>query len=149
MKPEIKVLKLRNDTFERLHGLPIEKLRIKTSNLTYVEPLTFQHFRNLTTLDMSETTGITIAEFYPALYGLKSTKLKTLKLSHLIKAHIDPELVILDDTYQANFDLPYLTDLQIDNTKIFAFLDRGIHLSKLGEFRKIKYQFQFPFTEAY
>ena len=141
--PYDKVLKIRNGTFELLHDTPIEELRIKAPKLSYVEALAFQHFPKLKTLDMSKTKGLTIADFYPALLGLKSTKLEKLVLSFFTRDSFKPELVILNDTYQANFDLRYLKDLQMDNAEIFLLSDRGIHLSKLINLERLNMSYNF------
>ena len=141
--PYDKALEIRNDTFKLLHDTPIEELRIKAPKLSKVEALAFQHFPKLKTLDMSKTKGVTISDFYPALLGLKSTKLEKLILSFFTKDSFKPELVILNDTYQENFELRHLKDLQMDNAEIFLLNDRGIHLSKLINLERLNMSYNF------
>ena len=136
-------LKIQNDTFKPLRYLPIEELRIKVNNLDYVQPLGFRHFPNLKKLDMSETTGMTIADFYPAMLGLENTKLEILKLSYFTKNISKPELVILNGTHQQNFDLRNLVILEMDNAEIFLIGDAGIHLSKLLNLKTLNMSFNF------
>ena len=141
--PYDKALEIRNDTFKSLHDTPIEELRIKAPKLSKVEALAFQHFPKLKTLDMSETKGLTIADFYPALLGLKSTKLEKLVLSFFTRDSFKPELVTLNDTYQENFDLRYLKDLQMNHAEIFLLSDRGKHLSKLINLERLNMSYNF------
>ena len=107
---------------------------MKALKLTHVEALAFQHF---------PTKGLTIADFYPALLGLKNTKLEKLVLPFFTKDFLKPELVILNDTFQENFDLRYLKDLQMDNAKIFLLSNSWIHLSKLINLERLNMSHNF------
>ena len=141
--PYGRALEIRNETFKLLHDTPIEELRIKATNLSYVGALAFQHFSKLKTLDMSETKGMTISDFYPALLGLKNTKLEKLVLSFFTRDFFKPELVILDNRYQVSLDFRYLKDLQMDNAEISFLCDRGRHLSKLINLERLNLSYNF------
>ena len=75
-------LRILNNTFEMVSHLPIRNLTISAGRLTDVEPLAFSWFNQLEYLDMSNCTGrLSIADLYPAWYGLQFTQLKWLILS--------------------------------------------------------------------
>ena len=83
LSPIMASCRLTNYTFRPLANLPIEELRFSSDNILAVEPLAFYHFPKLTTLDMSETTGLSVADFYPAWIGLQhNTNSKTGALGH-------------------------------------------------------------------
>ena len=68
---------------------------------------------------MSETTGMSLADFYPAWIGLQNTKIRKLVLSKMkiFQYGID-EIVRLNETFFADFKLPHLVSLQMDHTVI-------------------------------
>ena len=88
-----------NGLFKPLENLTIEELRIKAQNLHVVEPLAFSHFSQLKTLDMSETTGMSVADFYPAWTGLQHTQLKKLVLQLMSRDGSSKELTTLNETF--------------------------------------------------
>ena len=115
-----------NDTFECLTNISLEALTIKSynSHLSGIEPYAFYYLSKLKSLDMSGTSGISIADFYPALIGLRNTKIEILRLSSM--QSIDDKFslsVFLNDTFCENLALPYLVDLQMDHTQLFALSD--------------------------
>ena len=78
-----------NDTFECLKNVSLETLTIKFDNqLSGVEPLAFYYLPKLKSLDMSGTSGISIADFYPALIGLQNTTIEYLRLSSMQSNYI-------------------------------------------------------------
>ena len=107
---------LQNDTFKPLQDIALQELKIKTRHLIGVDPLAFSHFPNLTTLDMSGTNGLTIADLQPPLLGLKTTDLETLKLSHFTKTENQPKLVILKQTFFENRNFSNLVDMEMDHS---------------------------------
>ena len=114
------VNKLTSDTFEPMKDLSITKLKLRFDNLKRVEPLTFSWFRNLKILDMSHTTGMSVADFYPAWTGLKKTQLSKLILTSFKQDpdFITPELVHLNSTFFDQFDIKTLHMLYLDDTNI-------------------------------
>ena len=74
-----------NETFEVLANIPIKNLKIQFKCLRKVEPMSFSWFKHLKSLDLSYMRGISISDFYPALIGLKNTKIEFLRLSSLRK----------------------------------------------------------------
>ena len=109
-----------NNTFKVLGHSSITKLRIQYSNLTRVEPLAFSWFKELTSLDMSQTFGMSVADLHPAWIGLQRTKLAHLTLSSFQQRFIDSDPVILTATFFDGFDLPYLKTLRLDKTNIYG-----------------------------
>ena len=106
-----------NDTFKPLENSTIKEFRIRARNLHAVEPLAFSNFSQLTTLDMSETTGMSVADFYPAWTGLQKTQLKKLVLESMCKdSSMTP--TSLNDTFFKEFHIPYLVDLHIGSAQI-------------------------------
>ena len=110
-----------NDTFKPLANSAIEELRIRAQNLHAVEPLAFSHFSKLTTLDMSETIGMSVADFYPAWTGLQQTQLKKLVLESMCK-DFSKTLTSLNDTFFKEFNLPHLVDLHIGSAQITTII---------------------------
>ena len=109
---------LTNETFKPLENLTIEELRIKAQNLHAVEPLAFSHFRQLTTLDMSETTGMSVADFFPAWTGLQHTQLKKLVLTSMSMGSSSKELSTQNETFFEKYNVTPFVDSQIKNTRI-------------------------------
>ena len=122
---------IRDDTFEPLYNAPIEELKIRFLQLSQVQPLAFQHFPELKTLDMSRTEGMSIANFHPAWIGLKNTKLERLNLSYFVLFESTTETVHLNGTFFQNIDLPYLVELRIDHARICSMTDEAKYFSKL------------------
>jgi len=80
-----RVTRIKNDTFENLAGLPIERLNIKSDrNLTWLEPTSFSYFQNLTTLDLGYNRAVNFDQISDAWYGLKFTKIRSLILTRVI-----------------------------------------------------------------
>ena len=113
---------LANDTFERLKNVPIEELTIRSTRISAIQPLAFHYLPELKILDMSGTPSLSIADFFPAFIGLRNTKLERLILSHMHGSVIIdiPDVAVLNDSFCGNLILPHLTDLQIDNTKLYS-----------------------------
>ena len=120
-----------NDTFKSLENLSIEELRIKAGNLHAVEPLAFFHFSQLRTLDMNETTGMSIADFYPAWIGLQHTQLKKLVLESMSRDKYITDLITLNDTFFEKLHLCHLVDLQIGNAHILSVIYTETHFTRL------------------
>ena len=102
---------LLNDTFEPLHNISIQELKIKVRRIIDVQPSAFSHFSKLRTFDMSGTIGLSIDDFLPVLLGLTTTNLEKLKLSHFIKSDINPELVTLRATFFENMRFCNLAEI--------------------------------------
>ena len=110
-----------NDTFKPLENSTIKELRIRAQNLHAVEPLAFSHFSQLTTLDMSETIGMSVADFSPASIGLQQTQLRKLVLESMCKdSSMTP--TSLNDTFFKEFHLPHLADLHIGSAQITTII---------------------------
>ena len=120
-----------NDTFESLKNLKIKELNIMAFNLSSVEQLGFYHFPDLKSLSLSGIYCLSVADFYPALIGLQHTKLEKLHLSSnfieefhhtdLSKDHnfgADWCAVILNGSFCENLNLPHLTHLHLDHSRL-------------------------------
>ena len=92
---------IKNNTFEPMKNLPIKDLTIRYDNLAGVEPLAFSWFPNLRNLDMSYTYGLSVADLYPAWYGLRDTRIRRLNLTSFKRnrVNIEPTLIRLNDTF--------------------------------------------------
>ena len=80
---------IKNDTFRPLENLPLINFHLRFDRLIQVEPLAFSWLTELTHLDMNGTYGISVADFYPALFGLRRTKIEVLILSHFHQTESD------------------------------------------------------------
>ena len=113
-----------NDIFECLRNISIDTLRIKSVYpISGIEPFVFYYFSELKSLDISGISAISIADFYPALIGLRNTKIEKLRLSSMQSYNIYSSSVFLNDTFCENLALPYLVDLQMDHAQLFALSD--------------------------
>ena len=134
-----------NDTFKSLVNITIEELTIVAFNLTSVEPLSFYHFSELKSLNINGFLCLSVADFFPALIGLQHTKLEKL---HLSSFNIDdkvtlvlPEMVILNETFCGNLNLPFLTDLHLDQSRLVGVRGSKNCFSKLPKFTVLNLQF--------
>ena len=110
-------LRILNNTFETMSHLPIRNLTISSGRLTDVEPLAFSWFNQLEYLDLSNCTGrLSVADLYPAWYGLQFTQLKWLILSRFSQDGRRP--VALNYTFFEDLDFKHLTELKLDHTNI-------------------------------
>ena len=111
---------IRDSTFKPLRNLPITNLILKFDNLRSLEPLAFSWFPNLTSLDMSHTFGMSVADVYPAWIGLKYTRITHLDLTSFKRnmVNLDQESIRLTESFFENFLLPSLKVLVLDNTEI-------------------------------
>ena len=107
-----------NETFQSIAYMSLTSLTMKYDYLTKVEPLAFKWFPELTYLDLSDSTGISVADLYPAWFGLRETRISTLKLSSIHSNVVDPDPVVLNSTFFSQLHLPYLTHLYLDHTYI-------------------------------
>ena len=112
---------INNDTFEYLKNISLKHLKIRSTSLFHVDTDAFSPLTELKTLDMSEKgTGMSIADFYPALIGLQKTKIEKLILSNFEGRSENSEIVILNDTsFCDNLNLTHLSVLQMDHAKLF------------------------------
>ena len=139
-----------NNTFESLEN--IEELTITTYNLSSVEPLAFYYLPELKSLNIGGTYWLSVADFYPALIVLQRTKLENLPLSSKLdsegasivpKDNNIPELVVLNDSFCENLDLPYLTHLHLDHSLLYQLGSRHNRncFSKLSKLRVLNLSF--------
>ena len=108
-------MEFRNHTFEPMKNVPISDLKIKIHDLRKVEPLAFFWFPNLTQLDMSFTFGMSIADFYPAWFGLRFTQLTYLDFAYFKRhmGNISPTAIRLNHTFFEEMQLPHLVSLDL------------------------------------
>ena len=102
-----------------MKNVPISDLKIKIHDLRKVEPLTFYWFPNLTQLDMGFTFGMSIADFYPAWFGLSFTQLTYLDFAYFKRhmGNISPTAIRLNHTFFEKMQLPHLVSLDLSNTQ--------------------------------
>ena len=115
-------MKLNNDTFAPLENLPVTKLRIRFDNLVGVEPLAFSWFTNLTVLEMNDTQGMTVADFYPAWTGLKSTQISQLLFTSFKRNSFNnkTDLLVLNNTFFEELNFTTLNALSLADTGLRA-----------------------------
>ena len=116
--------RITSDTFKYLRNIPLESLTFWAFNLTSVQPLAFNYFPGLVSLEMGATIYFSIIDFSPALIALQNTKLKSLKLSFMSRAKFPWETgkenwVILNDSFCEKLKFPHLTSLQLDFTGLY------------------------------
>ena len=116
--------KVTNDTFKYLRNKSLESLTIWAFNLTSVQPLAFNYFPSLVSLEMGATMYFSIVDFSPALIALQIAKLQFLKLSYMSKAKFPwqtdvTNMVILNDSFCEKLIFPHLTNLQLDFTGLY------------------------------
>ena len=80
-------LQITNETFKSISILPIEKLRIQSDNFTTVEPLAFAWFPRIQQLDLSYSNGMSVADVYPAWYGLQNSTIRVINLESFGKKY--------------------------------------------------------------
>ena len=114
---------IKNDTFRPLENLPLINFHLHFDRLMQVEPLAFSWLTELTHLDMNGTYGISVADFYPALFGLRRTKIEVLILSHFHQRKVKPDPVTLNSTFFRHLQLPHLRMLSLENTDIRSTRD--------------------------
>ena len=127
-------MEFRNNTFEAMKNVPISDLKIKIHDLRKVEPLAFHWFPNLTHLDMSFTYGMSIADFYPAWFGLRFTQLTHLDFTYFkrhIIGNISPTAIRRNHTFFEKMQLPHLS-LDLSNTQIHSADEWKFHLKTLN-----------------
>ena len=138
-----------NDTFKPFDNITIEELTITAFNLTSVEPLAFYHFSELKSLVILGFHCLSVTDFYPALMGLQRTKLEKLRLSSYYVDEVlysymkeRSEMVILNESFCENLNLPHLTHLHLDHSRLVEV--RGGNLgcfSKLSNLKVLNLQF--------
>ena len=130
---------LYNDTFQPLSHLPIQTLKIRFC-LSAVEPLAFSWFSQLSTLDLSFTTCMSVADLYPAWIGLSKTKIKVLNLKYFGYQLPSPiltfRLIILNSTFFENMNFEYLTEFNLEYTFIQS-VDEWKFSSKAKQLKKL------------
>ena len=109
-----------NDTFEGLRNITLDTLIIKSAKIEKVQSHAFYYLMELKSLDMSGTSGITIANFSPALIGLQNTKIEKLRLSFMHGNDMILSPVSLEDLFCEKLALPHLVDLLMDHTQLIA-----------------------------
>ena len=86
-----------------------------------------------------------VGDFYPALIGLQNTKLEKLHFSSFNidtkVEHALPEMVILNETFCENLNLPFLTDLHLDHSQIVGVRGSESCFSKLSKLKVLNLQF--------
>ena len=127
---------LANSSFSLLRKLSIQKLKIRFDRLIKVEQLTFSWLQHLTSLDLSETRGMSVNDFHPAWIGLRNTKLSILSLSSFQQKFVDSDPVILDSIFFKQMNLKYLQELNLDNTNIHRVGDLNLY-DKLTNLEKL------------
>ena len=110
--------KIFNDTFKPLINSSIKSLILKCWGLTGIEPLAFAWFPHLESLELNNANGLSIADLYPAWYGLRNTKLKVLNLSNFRKESQRTYSLKLNSTFFSNIQIPSLTKMSLDFTGI-------------------------------
>ena len=136
--------KVTNDTFKYLRNISLESLTIWAAHLTScVQPLAFNYFPSLVSLEMGKTMSFSIVDFSPALIGLQNTKLQFLKLSYMSGAKFLPwdteatRMVILNDSFCEKLIFPHLTNLQLDFTGLYA-IQSSLSVGCFDELRNLK-----------
>ena len=109
-----------NDTFKGLRNITLDTLIIKSAEIENVQSHAFYYLSELKSLDMCGTSGITTANFSPALIGLQNTKIEKLRLSFMRGNDMLLSPVSLEDFFCENLALPHLVDLHMDHTQLIA-----------------------------
>ena len=112
----------------------IEELTIVAYNLSRVEPLAFSYFPELKSLSIGGIYWFSVPDFYPALSVWSEQTWRKLRLSskldfegifnYVTKAITVPELVVLNDSFCENLDLPHLTHLHLDHSLLYQLGSR-------------------------
>ena len=110
-------LHIANATFKALSNSSIKALRIHSDTFSMVEPLAFFWFPHLKNLDLSHSRGMSVADLYPAWYGLKNSKLEVLNLeSFRVTNNFD--FINLNSTFFKHFNFVTLEKCILESTRI-------------------------------
>ena len=97
--------------------LPITKITLEIGILRFVESLAFAWFPNLVVLDMSFSQDMSLADMFPAWFGLQKTRVEILRFNYFNS--INDNDVYLNKTFFAGLSqLPSLREIQFDGSRI-------------------------------